>query len=408
MFARASTANNRRRLSRWRQGVAALVCFAFGALVQAPTQAQSADLGSVQMAGQTSIEGINPALQHDYAEQLGQLKQAFMNLAMDQEARIAASSWTDSNGTMGEDVMVFSGLKLEKLRPVLRRNRFGAETTDLLYATDTSAAACATQPLRPQRLGLTVEVEAGGKPGAQNMARAAAHTLSNALQTALAEGRLGNVSVLLDHARSDTSNLSTYERFMTAAAVSYEDLHLYVHVTAGERRPLLQRAGIFAHARPSKTLAVELRLMARQVEVLSLATQLPIPSSRVSNNNQLAWLTLPESALLGLNTWLDTVLIEVAAAVHCHGESALTLIADASQITLQGGQDAGLYQGQRLAILPSSQRLRSRGLQHSLSVVGLAQVTRVGPRSATLTMYAGPSAGDITDMMAIPVAALAP
>lgn len=407
MVARTSTAG-RRRLSRWRQTIAALACFAFGASVHTAAQAQSAEFGSAPVAGQADIEGISPASQQGYAEQLRQLKQAFMNLAMDQEARIAASSWTDSNGTLGEDVMVFSGLKLEKLRPVLRRNRFGAETTDLLYASDATAAACATQALRPQRLGLTVDVEAGGKPGTQNMARAAAHSLSRALQAALAEGRLGNVSVLLDRARSDTSNLSTYERFMTAAAVGYEDLHLQVHVAAAERQPLLQRAGIFAQARPSKTLSVNLRLMARQVEVLTLATQMPIASSRLSNNNQLAWLTLPESALLGLNSWLDNALTEVAAAVHCHGESALTLTADASQITLQGGQDAGLYQGQRLAILPSSRRLRSRGLQHSLSVVGLAQVTRVGPRSATLTMYAGPSAGDITDMMAIPVAALAP
>ena len=61
-----------------------------------------------------------------------------------------------------------------------------------------------------------------------------------------------------------------------------------------------------------------------------------------------------------------------------------------------------------MAILPTSRRLRARGLEQALRVVGLAEVTRVGPRSATLTMYAGPGQSDTADMMAVPMAAFAP
>jgi hypothetical protein len=53
----------------------------------------------------------------DVEHQLRQLKQALMTLAMDQKARVAASGWTDRNGALNEDLMVFSGLALEKLRP---------------------------------------------------------------------------------------------------------------------------------------------------------------------------------------------------------------------------------------------------------------------------------------------------
>ena len=74
--------------------------------------------------------------------QLRQLKQALLTLAMDNRARVAASGWTDRNGALSEDLMVFSGLELEKLRPIVRRNRFGVESTQLVYAANTSENTC--------------------------------------------------------------------------------------------------------------------------------------------------------------------------------------------------------------------------------------------------------------------------
>ena len=70
----------------------------------------------------------------DSQEQLRQLKQAFFALAMERDALVAASGWTNSDGAMGEDVLVFSGVQLERLRPTLRRDRFGREVAELVYA----------------------------------------------------------------------------------------------------------------------------------------------------------------------------------------------------------------------------------------------------------------------------------
>ena len=148
--------------------------------------------------------------------------------------------------------------------------------------------------------------------------------------------------------------------------------------------------------------------MARGAAVLSLRTDVPLPSSRQLANSQMAWLELPQATKRDLMDWLDEALPQVARAVNCHGESGLTIAANANEVTLLGGLDAGVYPGQRMAILPSSRRLSIRGLEQSLSVVGLAEVTSVGPRSATLSMYAGPDLRDIADMIAVPMAAFAP
>jgi len=93
----------------------------------------------------------------------------------------------------------------------------------------------------------------------------------------------------------------------------------------------------------------------------------------------------------------------VGSLAGCHGQTAILLTASAAQMTLQGGTDIGIYPGQRMAILPTSHRFRSRGLQSSLAVIGLAEVTQVGPHSAMLNVYAGPPPEDAAGMMALPI-----
>jgi hypothetical protein len=79
--------------------------------------------------------------------------------------------------------------------------------------------------------------------------------------------------------------------------------------------------------------------------VLALQTDVLLPSSRQSANDQLAWLTLPQVTKQSLVDWLDEVLPDVAQAVNCYGESGLAIAASASEMTLLGGRDAGVYQG---------------------------------------------------------------
>ena len=138
----------------------------------------------------------------DSQEQLRQLKQAFFALAMEREARVAASGWTNSDGAMGEDVLVFSGVQLERLRPTLRRDRFGREVAELVYAPgaekDVSEnAACVPQPLRPQRLNLKVAVDTSGSAQTANIAQSAALLLRDKIKAAYDDDRLTGVSTLI-------------------------------------------------------------------------------------------------------------------------------------------------------------------------------------------------------------------
>lgn len=387
---RKSTQRKPRRLSLLLQAIAMCCCIGIGGWAHGEND--SASTGVVQGA----------------EDQLRQLKQALLTLAVDEKARIAASGWTDRDGALNEDLMVFSGLELERLRPTVRRNRFGVETTELVYAAATQDEICGASLARRQRLGFSVTIHRHGQAAGENMARAAASLMQRHIHAEVARSSLSNVAVLLNSQAEQSSGMSTYLRYMTAAPESSQDLNLEIRVRTADRKPLLHRYGLLERVRSSKSLEVQLLLMAQGAAVLTLQTEVPLPSNRQSVKDQLAWLELPQSTKQSLVEWLDAALPDVARAVNCHGESGLAIAANASEITLLGGRDAGVYQGQRMAILTTSRRLRARGLEQSLSVVGLAEVTRVGPRSATLTMYAGPGQSDTADMMAVPMAAFAP
>ena len=364
---------------------------------------------SLLNAGEGLVEG-------DSQEQLRQLKQAFLALAMEREARVAASGWTNSDGAMGEDVMVFSDVQLERLRPTLRRDRFGREVAELVYASGTAEdatenAACVAQPLRPQRLSLKVAVDTSGSAQTANMARSAATLLRDQIKAAYDEDRLAGVSTLITgpvrSGNSAGTRQSAYHRYMTEGPRSTADMELRLRVSAQESQPTLQRVGLWRAARSGMRVQVEADLITAQGSVLPLETSIFVGSTRQSSQDQLAWLTLPKSAHQTLAQWLDEALVEIGAGIGCHGETALTLTMNAEQLTLDGGFDAGIYRGQRLAILPTSRHLNARGLESAMGVVSLARVVRVTPRNATLEVYAGAADLNASQMMAIPMAALA-
>jgi len=364
---------------------------------------------SLLNAGEGLVEG-------DSQEQLRQLKQAFLALAMEREARVAASGWTNSDGAMGEDVMVFSDVQLERLRPTLRRDRFGREVAELVYASGTAEdaaenAACVAQPLRPQRLSLKVAVDTSGSAQTANMARSAAMLLREQIKAAYDDDRLAGVSTLITdpvrYGDSAGTRQSAYHRYMTEGPRSTADMELRLRVSARERKPTLERVGLWRAARPGMRVQVEADLITAQGSVLPLETSIFVGSNRQSSQDQLAWLTLPKSAHQILAQWLDEALLEIGAGIGCHGETALTLAMDTEQLTLNGGFDAGIYRGQRLAILPTSRHLNARGLESAMGVVSLARVVRVTSRRATLEVYAGAADLNAGQMMAIPMAALA-
>lgn len=357
------------------------------------------------MGGGPNVAQSSPA---NSEEQLRQLKQSLLSLAMQRKARVAASGWTNSSGTMREDVMVFSEIELEKLRPVVRSSRYGRETTKLAYQADTTQSMCAAQPVRPQRVGLTINLGANTTPANENLARNAADLVADGLSGAVVQGALSNVAVLVSGEALGGVPVSTYYRFMTVGPAQQEDLQLRVAIAVERDTSVLRWFTPSKVVRAPKRLTIELALVTEAEVVASWRNSFAVESSSQSKRDQMAWLALPDQSRAALTKWLAQAVNDINGAISCHGDTAIAFAASGTQATLQGGRDIGVYAGQRLAILPTSSRMRDRGLQSSLSVMGLAEVVQVGPHSARVNVYAGPQAGDFEGMMAVPISVLSP
>jgi hypothetical protein len=309
---------------------------------------------------------------------------------------------------MREDVMVFSEIELEKLRPVVRSSRYGRETTKLAYQADTTQSMCAAQPVRPQRVGLTINLGANTTPANENLARNAADLVTDALSGAVVQGALSNVAILLSGEALGGVPDSTYHRFMTAGQAQQKDLQLRVAIAVEGDTSVLRWFTPSKVVRAPKRLTIELALVTEAEVVASWRNSFAVESSSQSKRDQMAWLALPDQSRAALTKWLAQAVNDINGAISCHGDTAIAFAASGAQATLQGGRDIGVYAGQRLAILPTSSRMRDRGLQSSLSVMGLAEVVQVGPYSARVNVYAGPQAGDFEGMMAVPISVLSP
>lgn len=398
--------NNAERLTlkRW----CGLVVFAILGWLLSPAvlgQVFGSNAGGLSMGGPSSAPGSETA---NSEEQLRQLKQSLLSLAMQRKARVAASGWTNSAGTLREDVMVFSELELEKLRPVVRSNRYGGETTELANLGDTLEKMCAAQPIRPQRLGLAINLSSNTSPANQNLARHAADLVVSELRNAKDLGVLGSAAVLNRRVAQDSHPVSTYHRYMTAGPVQQQDLQLQIATVVEQDTPVFRRFVPVEVVRAPKRLTIDVALLSNDKPVTRWRKRVAVESSSRSKRDQMAWLAIPEASKTALTRWLARIASDLNSAISCYGETSIGLAASGTQPILHGGRDIGVYAGQRLAILPTSDRMRDRGLHSSVGVVGLAEVLQVGPHSATLNVYAGPRVGDFTGMMAVPMAELTP
>ena len=234
-------------------------------------------------------------------------------------------------------------------------------------------------PTRLQRLGLSIAIERQSQTANENMASCSSGCCINTYTQKLRKTNWTMLPRSSPFSLLGSQGMSTYLRYMTASPVNTQDSQLDLQVRIADLKPLEHRSRFCERVRWNKSLEVELNLMARGAAVLSLRTDVPLPSSRQLANSQLAWLELPQASKRDLMDWPDEVLPQVARAVNCHGESGLTIAANANEVTLLGGLDAGVYPGQRMAILPSSRRLSIRGLEQSFrALLGWQKSHRLG------------------------------
>ena len=109
----------------------------------------------------SDIDSLSSLNQIDSDEQLAILKQSVLDYAMERNANVAAASWTDNDGALNEEVMMFSNLQLEKLRPQPYINRFGLKGTRLVESDaaglEGDELSCSRPGARRQRLKLMLQ-----------------------------------------------------------------------------------------------------------------------------------------------------------------------------------------------------------------------------------------------------------
>ena len=317
-------------------------------------------------------------------EQLQELKRALMDYAVEHRALVSASGWTDSDGALNEDVLVFSELNLESLRPIAVSNRFGVRGTsfapnslqapaterrqnDAQLNTDQKPAEsnrlrrllsqgvekaipaslkmgwlrksqrkpsyvffpeetqCSESGVtRLQRIRLDVRAAPTSDVAVYNMANISAAAIQQALSMAINQGGLSAVAVLASPPISD-NRLSSYQRYLTSGYQVDPDATLRILVSADRDPTILSRMRIAGQARPDLVLRIEAAFATDDAIIFQQVEYVAIPTSAAERRQQMAWLDLPQASKDALKTYIASTEDHLNTAARCLDRSAIPL-----------------------------------------------------------------------------------
>ena len=156
---------------------------------------------------------------------------------MDRNASIAAASWTDNDGALNEEVMMFSNLQLEKLRPQPYINRFGLKGTRLVES-DTAdvegadaAQSCSRPGARRQRLKLTLEPGQSNDVSVLNLIGDSTRLIRQDFMQAARFGALQDATIIEPEVMGASAG-ANYLQYMVLGEPVTSDLEVIVRITA--------------------------------------------------------------------------------------------------------------------------------------------------------------------------------
>ena len=346
---------------------------------------------------------------------LASLKSSILEYALDNKAHVSANSWISSSGAIKEELLVYNRLQLDKLRfqtfdygkgdrgsrlfgvgnRTKEKKRFNRRDS-----VSSSGLACDLPSMRKQRVLLFLESPESSDSISLNLAGHANKVFLDSVRSAKAQGVLARDVVIYEQNRQK----SQYQSYYTGHYQGPSDMRLEVSSSAS--RMIVKRA--FKNSvRPWKK-APESYLVETKVSLVALnGDELwsNIRYSRVSAPKSQVLLTqLSDSAVADLRAWSSSLFPVIAAQTQCHGPIALSMangrVGDGSIV---GGRDIGVFKGQKFLLAPKEDRLALEGLEQGLKMVSLAEVVNVYENSAVISVYAGASALNYDDMLAIPL-----
>jgi|TARA_B110000879_G_scaffold135056_1_gene176710 hypothetical protein len=400
---KAVTSCSKRKVMASMLGVLVLVLNMFSATA-------AAEAATTMSQGNNGLASLNEI---DSEEQLAILKQSVLDYAMDRNASIAAASWTDNDGALNEEVMMFSNLQLEKLRPQPYINRFGLKGTrlvesDTANSIDGSAEQSCSRPgARRQRLKLIVAPGESADTSVLNLIRDGARLIREDFKQAARFGALQDATMIESKIMGASAG-ADYLQYMVLGEAVTTDLEVMIRLSGRPEKKILERFRITKSSRGPIRLNVEIIAQSSLGVQFRQSGSILVKSDAADKRAQKAWLGLPKAAATELAQWSAQAVTALGANIRCDTGSAIVIAHKTDGGLLMAGKDVGLFYGQKFLIMPSSALVQRQGLERALSSIGLAQITRLNNHTASIDVYAGPEPRSYNSMIAIPLAALAP
>jgi hypothetical protein len=400
---KAVTSCSKRKVMASMLGVLVLVLNMFSATA-------TAEAATTMSQGNNGLASLNEI---DSEEQLAILKQSVLDYAMDRNASIAAASWTDNDGALNEEVMMFSNLQLEKLRPQPYINRFGLKGTRLVESDTANSIdgaaeqSCSRPGARRQRLKLIVAPGESADTSVLNLIRDGARLIREDFKQAARFGALQDATMIESKIMGASAG-ADYLQYMVLGEAVTTDLEVMIRLSGRPEKKILERFRITKSSRGPIRLNVEIIAQSSLGVQFRQSGSILVKSDAADKRAQKAWLGLPKAAATELAQWSAQAVTALGANIRCDTGSAIVIAHKTDGGLLMAGKDVGLFYGQKFLIMPSSALVQRQGLERALSSIGLAQITRLNNHTASIDVYAGPEPRSYNSMIAIPLAALAP
>lgn len=357
------------------------------------------------------IDSLSSLNQIDSEEQLAILKQSVLDYAMERNASVAAASWTDNDGALNEEVMMFSNLQLEKLRPQPYINRFGLKGTRLVESDaaglEGDEQSCSRPGARRQRLRLMLQPGQSEDVSVLNLMSDSARLIKQDFMQASRFGALQDATIIVPEVTGSSAG-ADYLQYMVLGEEVTSDLEVTIRISGRAEAKLLDRFWVTKSSRGPIRLEVEIIAQSSLGVQFSQSGSILVKSDAVDKKAQKAWLKLSKSAVKELAQWSFDAITALGASIRCDTGSAIVIAHRPDGGLLMAGRDVGLFYGQKFLIMPSSALAQRQGLERALSAIGLAQITQLNNHTASIAVYAGPEPRSYSNMIAIPLAALAP
>lgn len=357
------------------------------------------------------IDSLSSLNQIDSEEQLAILKQSVLDYAMERNASVAAASWTDNDGALNEEVMMFSNLQLEKLRPQPYINRFGLKGTRLVESDaaglEGDEQSCSRPGARRQRLRLMLQPGQSEDVSVLNLMSDSARLIKQDFMQASRFGALQDATIIVPEVTGSSAG-ADYLQYMVLGEEVTSDLEVTISISGRAEAKLLDRFWVTKSSRGPIRLEVEIIAQSSLGVQFSQSGSILVKSDAIDKKAQKAWLKLSKSAVKELAQWSFDAITALGASIRCDTGSAIVIAHRPDGGLLMAGRDVGLFYGQKFLIMPSSALAQRQGLERALSAIGLAQITQLNNHTASIAVYAGPEPRSYSNMIAIPLAALAP